>query len=153
MTSIAKRLVAISVLWVLMGAGSLLPNLSLAANDYVGSAVCADCHQTETALWTNSHHDLAMQEASANTILGDFNDVSFTYQGVTSEFSRKDGELSVTSEEGCHAGNGKAIISTLGQSDGVCLFACCGLPQFHRCALSRKNSLYQKGSSLIGHLR
>ena len=92
MTSIAKRLVAISVLWVLMGAGSLLPNLSLAANDYVGSAVCAGCHQTETALWTNSHHDLAMQEASANTVLGDFNDVSFTYQGVTSEFSRKDGD-------------------------------------------------------------
>ena len=27
MTSIAKRLVAISVLWVLMGAGLLLPNI------------------------------------------------------------------------------------------------------------------------------
>jgi predicted CXXCH cytochrome family protein len=98
MTSIAKRLVAISVLWVLMGAGLALPNISLAANDYVGSAVCADCHQTETALWTNSHHDLAMQEASANTVLGDFNNVSFTYQGVTSEFSRKDGDYWVRTD-------------------------------------------------------
>ena len=98
MTSIAKRLVAIRVLWVLMGAGLLLPNISLAANDYVGSAVCADCHQTETALWKNSHHDLAMQEASANTVLGDFNDVSFTYQGVTSEFSLKDGDYWVRTD-------------------------------------------------------
>ena len=98
MTSIAKRLVAISVLWVLMGAGFLLPSISLAANDYVGSAVCADCHETETALWTNSHHDLAMQEASANTVLGDFNNVSFTYQGITSEFFREDGDYWVRTD-------------------------------------------------------
>ena len=39
-----------------------------------------------------------MQEASANTVLGDFNDVSFTYQGVTSEFSRKDGDYWVRTD-------------------------------------------------------
>ena len=39
-----------------------------------------------------------MQEASANTILGDFNDVSFAYQGVTSEFSRKDGDYWVRTD-------------------------------------------------------
>ena len=56
---------------------------------YVGLASCASCHQAERARWQGSHHDLAMQEASAETILGDFNDATFGYAGVTSTFYQR----------------------------------------------------------------
>jgi len=66
---------------------------------YVGGAVCADCHQDETAGWRGSDHDLAMNEASADAVLGDFDDAEFTYAGVTSRFSRR-GDAFVIRTEG-----------------------------------------------------
>ncbi len=57
---------------------------------YVGSGVCAECHQAEHAAWRGSHHDLAMAEAGDETVLGDFADARFTAHGVTSTFSRRD---------------------------------------------------------------
>ena len=59
--------------------------------DFVGSERCAQCHQKELDLWRGSHHDLAMAEANAETVLGDFNDVEFNAHGVTSRFYQKDG--------------------------------------------------------------
>ena len=57
--------------------------------DYVGNGACANCHGQATADWTDSHHDLAMQEATPDTILGDFNNAQFHYHGVTTTFSRR----------------------------------------------------------------
>ena len=45
---------------------------SAVAPGYVGSARCATCHAGEHARWQGSHHDLAMQEVTAATILGAF---------------------------------------------------------------------------------
>src|SRR5271154_5293377 len=45
---------------------------------FIGSAACAGCHVKETQAWRGSHHDLAMQEAGEKTVLGDFNDASFS---------------------------------------------------------------------------
>jgi hypothetical protein len=42
-------------------------------------------------LWAGSHHDLAMQEATEETVLGDFDDATLTHFGVTSTFFRRDG--------------------------------------------------------------
>lgn len=56
---------------------------------FVGRSSCASCHPSQQSEWENSHHDLAMQEATSNTILGDFNDATFTYAGVTSTFYRR----------------------------------------------------------------
>ncbi|MCP5163686.1 MAG: hypothetical protein H6990_01320 [Pseudomonadales bacterium] len=39
-----------------------------------------------------SHHDLAVQPPTPETVLGDFDDASFTYNGVTTRFYR-DGDL------------------------------------------------------------
>jgi tetratricopeptide (TPR) repeat protein len=61
-----------------------------AAPQYVGSAECAACHAAEAALWTGSHHDLAMAPASAATVLGDFDDAELVAHGVTTRFSRRD---------------------------------------------------------------
>lgn len=56
---------------------------------FVGNAACTSCHTQAAADWYNSHHDLAMQEATPDTVLGDFNDAIFKYAGVTSRFYRK----------------------------------------------------------------
>lgn len=57
--------------------------------EYVGREGCASCHQHETVRWKGSHHDLAMQHASEEAVLGDFSGVEFTYAGITSKFYRK----------------------------------------------------------------
>src|SRR6185436_625712 len=45
-----------------------------------------------------SHHDLAMQEATPASVLGDFDDASLTHFGVTSTFSRRDGKFFVRTD-------------------------------------------------------
>ena len=58
--------------------------------EFVGSAQCRDCHNREYDSWEGSHHDLAMDVANAETVLGDFNDTEFTLHGITSRFFKKD---------------------------------------------------------------
>lgn len=62
---------------------------------FVGRAACIDCHEREHNLWLKSHHDLAMRTATAETVLGDFNDATFTHFGVTSKFYTQDGKFFV----------------------------------------------------------
>ena len=62
---------------------------AVAVASYVGGAACAECHLDETAQWRGSHHDLAMEEATEQSVLGDFDDVEVTYAGVTSRFFRQ----------------------------------------------------------------
>lgn len=61
----------------------------VAETDYVGNAACAGCHQQASADWTDSHHDLAMQDATPETVLGDFDNATFDYFGVTTTFSQQ----------------------------------------------------------------
>lgn len=56
---------------------------------YVGNAACSGCHEQATAEWAGSHHDLAMQEATPETVLGDFSNATFNYFGVTTTFSQE----------------------------------------------------------------
>jgi predicted CXXCH cytochrome family protein len=67
-------------------------------NDFVANRQCLDCHQEQADLWAGSHHDLAMQVASVDTVLGDFNDSAFTHQGISSRFFVKDGRFMVNAE-------------------------------------------------------
>ena len=55
---------------------------------YVGAPVCGACHQSELKLWTGSHHELAMQQATAATVLGDFGNSTFNSAGQRATFSR-----------------------------------------------------------------
>jgi Tfp pilus assembly protein PilF len=59
---------------------------------YVGARSCEECHAEEARRWRGSHHDLAMQEASAETVLGDFDGARFTYAGVSTRFYLRDGK-------------------------------------------------------------
>jgi predicted CXXCH cytochrome family protein len=65
---------------------------------FVGSSECADCHQAEHEKWRGSDHDLAMDEATEATVLGDFDDAEFTHSDITSRFYRRDGKFFIWTE-------------------------------------------------------
>jgi predicted CXXCH cytochrome family protein len=71
---------------------------SSAQGQYVGEETCAGCHEAQHKAWTGSHHDLAMQDASEQTVLGNFADARFSYAGVTSRFFRRDGKFFVSTD-------------------------------------------------------
>jgi predicted CXXCH cytochrome family protein len=56
--------------------------------EYVGTSVCAGCHEAEHEKWLGSHHDLAMQRATEETVLGDFDDAKARYYEETARFLR-----------------------------------------------------------------
>jgi predicted CXXCH cytochrome family protein len=92
-----------AVIVVAIGLGYLLNasirnNSSASATTFVGSEACAGCHRAEAELWRGSQHRLAMQHATAKSVLGDFNDASFDYHGVHSRFFRQDGKFLVETD-------------------------------------------------------
>jgi len=68
---------------------------SLSEPRYVGRDKCKECHEKEFNLYQGSDHDMAMDTAIAETVLGDFSDVTLTHFGVTSRFFMKDGKYIV----------------------------------------------------------
>ena len=48
---------------------------------FVGRENCKSCHEKQYNLFIGSDHDLAMDEANDSTVLGNFNDASFTQGG------------------------------------------------------------------------
>ncbi len=68
---------------------------------FVGRETCTECHQNECRLYNGSHHDLAMDDATDSTVLGDFNNAEYEWNGVVSKFFKR---------------NGKYIVHTAGES-------------------------------------
>ena len=66
--------------------------------EYVGDKTCITCHSKEFADWKKSDHYMAMLPANDSTILGDFNNVTYTANGVTSKFFRRDGKFFINTE-------------------------------------------------------
>lgn len=66
---------------------------------FVGRQSCAQCHPKEAEAFKNSHHDLAMDLATATTVLGDFSGVNFSHHGIASRLFR-DGERYMVHTEG-----------------------------------------------------
>ena len=65
---------------------------------FVGAKVCGDCHSGEYAAWQSSQHAKAMQHATDATVLGDFNNARFEYNGIVSTFFRRDGKFFATTD-------------------------------------------------------
>ena len=61
--------------------------------EYVDEAHCVTCHPDESELWRGSHHDLAMQPATSETVLGDFGDATFQDGDLDYRFFRRDGRF------------------------------------------------------------
>jgi predicted CXXCH cytochrome family protein len=51
---------------------------------------CQGCHSEQVKDWQGSHHQLAMQAANAETVLGDFNNVTFKAEKEITRFFRND---------------------------------------------------------------
>lgn len=83
------------VVWLWLRPGS---PAAVQPDQLVGSAACAGCHQEAYAAWHGSHHQQAMAVASAGSVRGNFNDVSFTHAGITSRFFTRDGGYFVTTD-------------------------------------------------------
>ena len=83
-----RGLVAIAgAICVLALGGACSPKLT-SKPEYVGRTACVSCHQPEDSLWRGSHHAVAMAVADSTTVLGNFNDATYTYNGLTSRFFR-----------------------------------------------------------------
>ena len=65
---------------------------------YVGSENCRQCHSREFELWRGSDHQLAMQHATPETVLGNFDNATFRYGDITSTFFRRDGKFFVNTD-------------------------------------------------------
>ena len=68
------------------------------ASEYVGSDACKSCHAEAYADWHRSDHFKAMEPANDLTVLGDFNNTSFTADGVTNTFFKKDGKYYINTQ-------------------------------------------------------
>nr|WP_253284732.1 MULTISPECIES: multiheme c-type cytochrome [unclassified Ruegeria] len=66
---------------------------------YVGSDQCVECHKDEAAEWSSSHHALAWTEVGKGAVVADFNRTQFEHDGMSVEFSDKDGTLSAAVSE------------------------------------------------------
>jgi tetratricopeptide (TPR) repeat protein len=66
--------------------------------EYVGREACIDCHRQQSELFIGSDHDLAMDRATEETVLGDFNDAVFELHGITSRFFKRNGRFFVNTE-------------------------------------------------------
>ncbi len=65
---------------------------------YVGAAVCKTCHEAEFKAWSGSHHDLAMQAATAATVLGNFADARFRHKEIESSFFKRGDKFMVRTD-------------------------------------------------------
>jgi predicted CXXCH cytochrome family protein len=66
---------------------------------YVGEAKCVSCHTEQASLMQGSHHQLAMQVANEQTVLGDFNDATLVHHDIHSRMFR-DGDKFMIHTEG-----------------------------------------------------
>lgn len=78
--------------------------------DFTESSQCQECHQQEYADWQQSDHRKAMQPASENTVLGDFNNVTVNFHGIETRLFRQGNNFMVATE-GQGGNPGKFTIS------------------------------------------
>lgn len=68
-------------------------------NAYVGDQSCKECHNGEYQEWKQSHHFMSMLPANDSTVKGNFNNVTYKGDGVTSRFFKK-GKIFYINTEG-----------------------------------------------------
>lgn len=69
-----------------------------AGENYVGQKVCAQCHLKQSIQWSGSHHEQAMQKATLDSVLANFNNAQFTRHNITSTFFFKANEFWVNTD-------------------------------------------------------
>ncbi|HUT88179.1 MAG TPA: tetratricopeptide repeat protein [Thermoguttaceae bacterium] len=86
-------LLAVGALWVAADWWICLPEGAMESAGYVGRGECARCHEEEVKLWTGSDHDLAIDYATPETVLGDFDDCEFAHIAIDDVAKLTDADL------------------------------------------------------------
>jgi len=68
------------------------------APTYVGTTVCASCHEAEYRNWQQSDHRHAMEIADGDSVLGNFQGARFDHFGTQSRFFTQDGKYFVETD-------------------------------------------------------
>ncbi len=84
------------------------------APTFVERATCVECHADQHRDWLGSHHDRAMEVATAETVRGDFDDASFENHGVTTRFTKRDGRFFVNTQGADGAMHDYEVLYTFG---------------------------------------
>ena len=77
---------ALVLVWAVRWHMGVEVNPSVHPTGYVGQQSCAGCHPVQTVAWQQSHHAQSMLPAKHDTVLGNFQNTSFTVEGVSSTF-------------------------------------------------------------------
>jgi len=83
--------------------------------EYIGAGQCIGCHEVAGTLWAGSHHDLAMEVATAKTVLGDFENTTFSIKDQKTRFFKKGERFLVETEDA----DGKTDIFEIEYTFGV----------------------------------
>src|SRR6187401_175724 len=75
-----------------------ISSLRTGNNEFIGEQSCKSCHTKQYDDWLKSDHFMAMQPPNDSTVKGNFNNVSFTADGVTSRFFKKDGKFFINTQ-------------------------------------------------------
>jgi Tfp pilus assembly protein PilF len=86
---VATVVIVLSIPAYLLKAEYFKQPLMKVSAEFVGSSKCGSCHKEAYDKWKGSHHDKAMEVASEQTVLGDFNNAFFEYEGITTRFYQK----------------------------------------------------------------
>lgn len=70
-------------------AAELAAPVDLSRVAYTGSGECRACHADRHESWARTYHRTMTQRALPGAVLGDFDDASYEYRGVTSRFTRE----------------------------------------------------------------
>lgn len=73
-------------------------NSLISTATYVGDLTCKNCHQKEYDLWRSSDHFKAMQLPNDSTVKGDFNNATYSANGVSSKFYKKGGKFFINTQ-------------------------------------------------------
>ncbi len=100
----SSKLILIAIVLVVIVAGYVAADWystvdAKEGRKYVGRASCADCHQKQCEEFVGSHHDLAMDLATEQSVLADFDNVTLEHFGITSRMFR-DGDRFMINTEG-----------------------------------------------------
>ena len=72
--------------------------IELSENAYIGDQQCKSCHASQYNDWVKSDHFKAMQAPTDSTVLGNFKNVTYTADGVTSTFLKRDGKFIINTQ-------------------------------------------------------
>lgn len=97
---LALVLILVSPFIYLQRAEHRISKGTVSENQFIGSEKCGECHKPYFDKWQGSHHDLAMDVATEETVLGNFDNALYTdpHNQVTSRFFRQNGKFMVETE-------------------------------------------------------